>query len=148
MSEAKQTERKEIGRIKLSDNQDLIASVVDNKKFKLSIADKVDNKKLELSIVDKGCNELKKRAEKWCNFCRSGIVYLIVVATLFAINCIAWYIWQVCCLWWLLPTAILGVGLEVQFLDAYLSVWWPKCVVRVYEKLKDKKDKAKQDKKP
>jgi len=60
MSEAEQTERKEIGRIKLSDNQDLIASVVDDKKFKLSIADKTDNKKLELSIVDKNMKDKNK----------------------------------------------------------------------------------------
>lgn len=44
MSEAEQTEQKEIGRIKLSDNQDLVASVVNDKKFKLSIAGKADNK--------------------------------------------------------------------------------------------------------
>lgn len=67
MSEAEQTERKEIGRIKLSDNQDLIASVVDDQKFKLSIADKRDNKKLELSIVDKSMKDKnnQKKKEGW-----------------------------------------------------------------------------------
>jgi len=33
MRKAEQTEQKEIGRIKLSDNQDLIASIVDNEKL-------------------------------------------------------------------------------------------------------------------
>jgi len=44
---AKQTEQKKIGRIKLSDTQELIAFAV-------------NNKKRHFSIVDKGCNELKE----------------------------------------------------------------------------------------
>ena len=64
MNKTKQTEQKEIGRIKLSDNQDLIASVVDNKKFNLSIADKTDNKKLELSIVDKNMEDKDNQENK------------------------------------------------------------------------------------
>ena len=33
MNKTKQTEQKEIGRIKLSDNQDPVASIVDNEKL-------------------------------------------------------------------------------------------------------------------
>ena len=125
MSEAKQTERKEIGRVKLSGTQELVAFVV-------------DSKKRHFSIVDKNITEdpLYRLAGKRCKSWRSLIVYVIVVATLFIINCIAWCIWHVCYLWWLLPTVILGVGLLVQFLDAYLPWGGPKCVNKVYEKLK------------
>ena len=37
MNKAKQTEQKEIGRIRLSDNQDLVASLVDNEKLDLRV---------------------------------------------------------------------------------------------------------------
>lgn len=40
---SKQTEQKEIGRIKLSDNQDLVASLVDKEKLDLRIFIKTDN---------------------------------------------------------------------------------------------------------
>ena len=37
MNKAKQTEQKQIGRIRLSDNQDLVASLVDNEKLDLRV---------------------------------------------------------------------------------------------------------------
>ena len=43
MNKTKQTEQKEIGRIKLSDSQDLVASLVDNEKLGLKIFVKTDN---------------------------------------------------------------------------------------------------------
>ena len=43
MSKINQTEQKEIGRIRLSDNQDLVASLVDNEKLDLRIFIKTDN---------------------------------------------------------------------------------------------------------
>ncbi len=43
MSKMKQDEQKEIGRIKLSDTQDLVASLVDNEKLDLRIFIKTDN---------------------------------------------------------------------------------------------------------
>ncbi|HDZ50031.1 hypothetical protein LCGC14_0988500 [marine sediment metagenome] len=43
MNKTKQTEQKEIGRIKLSDNQDLVASLVDNEKLDLRIFVKSDS---------------------------------------------------------------------------------------------------------
>ena len=43
MSKIKQDEQKEIGRIKLSDAQDLVASLVDNEKLDLRIFVKSDN---------------------------------------------------------------------------------------------------------
>ena len=39
----KQTEQKEIGRIKLSDTQDLVASIVDNEKLDLRVFVKTDS---------------------------------------------------------------------------------------------------------
>ncbi len=57
MSEAEQAERKKIGKIELSNNYDIIASMVDDKKFELSVADKVNNKKLELTIVDNSAKD-------------------------------------------------------------------------------------------
>lgn len=140
MSEAKQTERKELRILGLCNTQELVVHVVDKKKLEFSIVDKVDNKKLELSIADK-YDELKELAKKWCCAKRSLIVFLVVVVALKFMNLLAWVKWQVCPLWWLLPTAILGVGLFVQFLDAYLSKWWLECVNKVYKKLKAKEDK-------
>ena len=64
MSKAEQIEPKKIGRIKLSDNQDLIASAVGDKKFKLSIKDRTRNDELELCIVDENKNNQKKK-ESW-----------------------------------------------------------------------------------
>ena len=43
MNKTKQTEQKEIGRIKLSDAQDLAASLIDNEKLDLRIFVKTDN---------------------------------------------------------------------------------------------------------
>lgn len=43
MNKINQTEQKEIGRIKLSDTQDLVASLVDNEKLDLRIFIKTDN---------------------------------------------------------------------------------------------------------
>lgn len=40
---AKQTEQKEMGRIELSDTQDLVASLIDNEKLHLRIFIKTDN---------------------------------------------------------------------------------------------------------
>ncbi len=137
MSEGEQSEREKIGTIELSDNYDLVVSMVVNKKCELGLEDKVDNKKLELSIKMKE-GLLCKLAEKWCNFCRSAVVYGIVVVVLMFMNFFACWKWEVRWGWWLLPTAILGVGLLVQGLDAYLSVWQSKCVCRAYKRLKDK----------
>ena len=43
MNKTNQTEQEEIGRIKLSDTQDLVASLVDNEKLDLRIFIKTDN---------------------------------------------------------------------------------------------------------
>ncbi len=43
MNKTNQTEQEEIGRIKLSDAQDLVASLVDNEKLDLRIFIKTDN---------------------------------------------------------------------------------------------------------
>jgi len=43
MSKTNQTEQKEIGRIKLSDAQDLVASLIDNEKLDLRIFVKTDS---------------------------------------------------------------------------------------------------------
>ena len=43
MSKINQTEQKEIGRIKLSDSQDLVASLIDNEKLDIRIFVKTDN---------------------------------------------------------------------------------------------------------
>jgi len=43
MNKANQTEQKEIGRIKLSDAQDLVASILDNEKLDLRIFVKSDS---------------------------------------------------------------------------------------------------------
>jgi len=78
MNKTNQTEQKEIGRIKLSDTQDLVASLIDNEKLDLRIFVKSDSytgatkrgfrfylfdnnwiefKKL-IDEVDEACNEL------------------------------------------------------------------------------------------
>ncbi|GAJ07157.1 unnamed protein product [marine sediment metagenome] len=43
MGKTKQTEQKEMGRIKLSDTQDLVASLADNKKLDLRLFVKTDS---------------------------------------------------------------------------------------------------------
>ena len=114
MNEAEQAEPKEIGRIRLSYDHDLIASVVNDKKFRLSIVDKADNKKLELSIVDR-CDE-----GRWARILRILFVYVCVVVFLAVLNFLVAprFILGVCLWWWLLPAVTLFVGFLVQFLDA------------------------------
>ncbi|GAG66942.1 unnamed protein product, partial [marine sediment metagenome] len=43
MNKIKQTEQKEIGRVKLSDTQELVASIVDNEKLDLRVFVKTDS---------------------------------------------------------------------------------------------------------
>ena len=43
MNKTKQTEQKEIGRVKLGDTQDLVVSIVDNEKLDLRIFVKTDS---------------------------------------------------------------------------------------------------------
>ncbi len=70
MNETKQTEQKEIGRIKLSDNQDLVASLVDNEKLYLRIFVKSDNytgatkRGFRFCLFDNNWNEFKKLIDK------------------------------------------------------------------------------------
>jgi len=66
----KQTEQKEIGRIKLSDAQDLVASLVDNEKLDLRIFIKTDNytgatkKGFRFYLFDDNWVEFKKLINK------------------------------------------------------------------------------------
>ena len=66
----KQAEQKEIGRIKLSDAQDLVASLVDNEKLDLRIFVKTDNytgatkKGFRFYLLDNNWTEFKKLIEK------------------------------------------------------------------------------------
>ncbi len=70
MSKMKQTEQKEIGRIKLSDAQDLVASLVDNEKLDLRIFIKTDNytgatkKGFRFYLFDDNWIEFKKLINK------------------------------------------------------------------------------------
>ena len=70
MSKMKQTEQKEIGRIKLSDAQDLVASLVDNEKLDLRIFIKTDNytgatkKGFRFYLFDDNWVEFKKLINK------------------------------------------------------------------------------------
>ncbi len=118
MSKAKQTERKEIGRIKLSDTQELVAFVVENKKFRFIIVDEENNKKVELSIVDKR-DELKEINDKRDRLKHTALVYVSLVGFLILMNFVARHIWRVGPWWWLLPAILLGVGLFLQFLDVF-----------------------------
>jgi len=67
---AKQTEQKEIGRIRLSDNHDLVASLVDNEKLDLRIFIKTDNytgatkKGVRFYLSDNNWIEFKKLINK------------------------------------------------------------------------------------
>ncbi|HDY67479.1 MAG TPA: hypothetical protein ENH85_06795 [Candidatus Scalindua sp.] len=67
---ANQTEQKEIGRIKLSDAQDLVASLVDNEKLDIRIFVKTDNytgatkKGLRFYLFDNNWIEFKKLIDK------------------------------------------------------------------------------------
>ncbi len=66
MNKTKQAEQKEIGRIKLSDSQDLVASLVDNEKLDLRIFIKTDNytgatkKGFRFYLFDNNWTEFKK----------------------------------------------------------------------------------------
>lgn len=67
---ANQTEQKEIGRLKLSDNQDLVASLIDNEKLDLRIFVKTDNytgatkKGFRFYLFDDNWTEFKKLIDK------------------------------------------------------------------------------------
>ena len=67
---SKQTEQKEIGRIKLSDNQDLVASLIDKEKLDLRIFIKTDNytgatkRGFRFYLFDNNWIEFKKLIEK------------------------------------------------------------------------------------
>jgi len=66
MNKTKQTEQKEIGRIKLSDNRDLVASIVDNEKLDLRIFVKTDSytgatkRGVRFYLFDNNWTEFKK----------------------------------------------------------------------------------------
>jgi len=66
----KQTEQKEIGRIKLSDNQDLVVSLVDNEKLDLRIFVKTDSytgatkRGFRFYLFDENWIDFKKRIQK------------------------------------------------------------------------------------
>lgn len=70
MSKINQTKQKEVGRIRLSDNQDLVASLVDNEKLDLRIFVKTDNytgatkKGFRFYLFDNNCTEFKKLINK------------------------------------------------------------------------------------
>lgn len=66
----KQTNQKEIGRIKLTDTQDLIASLVNGEKLDLRVFVKSDSytgatkRGFRFYLHDDNCNEFKKLIEK------------------------------------------------------------------------------------
>ncbi len=70
MSKMKQDEQKEIGRIKLSDSQDLVASLVDNEKLDLRIFVKSDRytgatkRGSRFYLFDNNWTEFKKLIDK------------------------------------------------------------------------------------
>lgn len=70
MSKINQTKQKEVGRIRLSDNQDLVASLVDNEKLDLRIFVKTDNytgatkKGFRFYLFDNNWTEFKKLINK------------------------------------------------------------------------------------
>lgn len=70
MNKTNQTEQKEIGRIKLSDAQDLVASLVDNEKLDLRIFVKTDNytgatkKGFRFYLFDNNWIEFRKLIDK------------------------------------------------------------------------------------
>ena len=70
MNKANQTEQKEIGRIKLSDAQDLVASILDNEKLDLRIFVKSDSytgatkRGFRFYIFDNNWTEFKKLINK------------------------------------------------------------------------------------
>lgn len=70
MSKINQTEQKEIGRIKLSDSQDLVASLIDNEKLDIRIFVKTDNytgatkKGFRFYLFDNNWIEFKKLIDR------------------------------------------------------------------------------------
>ncbi len=70
MNKTNQTEQKEIGRIKLSDAQDLVASLVDNEKLDLRIFVKSDSytgatkRGFRFYLFDNNWTEFKKLIDK------------------------------------------------------------------------------------
>jgi len=70
MSKINQTEQKEIGRIKLSDSQYLVASLIDNEKLDIRIFVKTDNytgatkKGFRFYLFDNNWTEFKKLINK------------------------------------------------------------------------------------
>ncbi len=70
MNETKQDEQKEIGRIRLSDSQDLIASLIDNEKLDLRIFVKTDSytgatkRGVRFYLFDNNWTEFKKLIDK------------------------------------------------------------------------------------
>ena len=70
MNKTKQTEQKEIGRVKLGDTQDLVASIVDNEKLDLRIFVKTDSytgatkREVRFYLFDNNWIEFKKLVEK------------------------------------------------------------------------------------
>ncbi len=67
---ANQTEQKEVGRLKLSDAQDLVASIIENEKLDLRIFVKSDNytgatkRGFRFYIFDNNWTEFKKLIDK------------------------------------------------------------------------------------
>ena len=70
MNKTNQTEQKEIGRIKLSDAQDLVASILDNEKLDLRIFIKTDSytgatkRGIRFYLFDNNWIEFKKLINK------------------------------------------------------------------------------------
>jgi len=66
MNKTKQTEQKEIGRVKLGDTQDLVVSIVDNEKLDLRIFVKTDSytgatkRGVRFYLFDNNWTEFKK----------------------------------------------------------------------------------------
>ena len=70
MNKTNQTEQEEIGRIKLSDNQDLVASLIDNEKLDIRIFIKTDSytgatkRGFRFYLFDNNWIEFKKLIDK------------------------------------------------------------------------------------
>jgi len=70
MNKTKQTEQKEIGRVKLSDTQELVVSIVDNEKLDLRIFVKTDSytgatkRGVRFYLFDNNWTEFKKLIDK------------------------------------------------------------------------------------
>jgi len=70
MNKTKQTEQKEIGRVKLGDTQDLVVSIVDNEKLDLRIFVKSDSytgatkRGVRFHLFDDNWTEFKKLIDK------------------------------------------------------------------------------------